>query len=1434
MPTRSRSRKRGAPVEEAKTVDSDVNEDGGEDQSSRSPEASPRRRSSRRAGRAAAKKLSESRVTVSDDDGDGDSSDDGDDDDFVGPDDDDEEEEEAPKRKRTRGKTSPAKAKSKKTTPAARRATPRTKATPKTTPKATPKGRGTAGAGAASASRKSTAKKAPKSASRSASKKRRRAQADEAADADDVGILVQEGAQPSELFSAMLKGKAAIKKALKAWCSRYESDPREANAELATFVVRCCGSKDTVTSDMLDDHAEAGAQLVESFGEDTETYPLAQSKSKGIADRLVRFVEQFVTSAPPDILFDESLLEPLLDWVTALSTSPARAFRHTSTFFAVKLGSQLLRLASSVADTMNTTEQQVATEKAKGKKSSKEKLKQLQEQTAELQNHQETITWFVQELFRGIIVHRYRDVYEEIRRLTLSELGLWLRESSHLLDDQYLKYFGWSLNDKAASVRADVIQALEGLYGNPACLPKLELFTQKFKARILQTAEDTDDHVVQQSVRLISQLVACDAYTDDDVTKVLYLMFSANRAVASEAGELFCTRVLAPISEGLLEAEADEPPASGRRGKKGRVGKKKRQQDSDDSDQGEEDTEAATKLSSLEKRTMLQTVARLCAEIGQERPDCPLLVVDSLWEHCDVLQDWETYVQLLEQDNVAQQETEQDSTDTSLTPEDETIMCHILHGAALRATGVLQIGHRKARETAATKTNRDDARTALTDVFGRKLPALLQKFGSDVDKLTELSGLVRCFDLDHLAGLRLTKQFTELLAQLSDAVLKRSNEGLIESCSETFLFLCDNASSTLQDKAFQALSDLSDVLLLRLKNVLEQGLPQDPKDEQTYLVKMTLERLSALASHRSLPREPLVDLLQQIGDIALEDDVPDEVLMPTLDLTFSCLAWQLHEVVEGDRGSEAVESLRQARDHCLHLLDRLLTAGSEQIQFQSFQLLVDLCTVFNLGDDDLELVVCVTAAQQQRWYDFVQTALLDPLGSSSLLAEESPATVLPGEWAVRYQALSGWCRLIIMGRVDEAFLAGLLPYYLEDKLVGELVRATLARLREDDRKNHQHRAPQAILAGLQKVYEHETVSLEDAIKLAKRLVLSFGMDGSKIRTEITLMNKLGIDYALTLVEESLPHVSFLEVVREIALKLISQDKLVVDKYLSQVLEKHGVEPVEDDEAWDAYFALSRTLKRQRGGTAVTPGARSTGKTKSTSKRARSSLSSKKAKLSESRRRLSLQAEEVEDDEDDDEDTGGFRWGKSSRKRRPLQPEPVEDDDHEEGDLGNDADWFDSARKVESPAAKRARLREEQRKSAVDAAKRRSSSRLVDQNDEEEEGGDGEGDDDLDVPFSSQRSWLGDKAQKSSRGSLTTYSAGKKRKEGKAHQGRRKPADSQSDDEDEGNLGAELDDVKSSPLVIGSKRRRRKVNLPDTLFDESKDDSANSDDDLVEF
>ncbi|TYZ57947.1 hypothetical protein PybrP1_003575 [[Pythium] brassicae (nom. inval.)] len=100
-------------------------------------------------------------------------------------------------------------------------------------------------------------------------------------------------------------------------------------------------------------------------------------------------------------------------------------------------------------------------------------------------------------VFTGVVVHRYRDVMPEIRSESARTIGRWISAlPDHFLKDNYLKYLGWLLNDKEASVRRRVVLVLRSLYEKEEFTDKLELFTSRFLPRYLELCNDSVEKLV--------------------------------------------------------------------------------------------------------------------------------------------------------------------------------------------------------------------------------------------------------------------------------------------------------------------------------------------------------------------------------------------------------------------------------------------------------------------------------------------------------------------------------------------------------------------------------------------------------------------------------------------------------------------------------------------------------------------------------------------------------------------------------------------------------------------------------------------------------------------------------------------------------------------------------------------------------------------------
>ena len=103
---------------------------------------------------------------------------------------------------------------------------------------------------------------------------------------------------------------------------------------------------------------------------------------------------------------------------------------------------------------------------------------------------------------------RYRDYCPEIRVICMDEISVWMRTFPKVfLSDQYLKYVGWLLNDKAKEVRKSCLTALASLVRDKELCTDLALFTKRFRRRLVSMANDVDNECAVMAIRALTNIL---------------------------------------------------------------------------------------------------------------------------------------------------------------------------------------------------------------------------------------------------------------------------------------------------------------------------------------------------------------------------------------------------------------------------------------------------------------------------------------------------------------------------------------------------------------------------------------------------------------------------------------------------------------------------------------------------------------------------------------------------------------------------------------------------------------------------------------------------------------------------------------------------------------------------------------------------------------
>uniref|UniRef100_A0A673GC29 Cohesin subunit SA n=1 Tax=Sinocyclocheilus rhinocerous TaxID=307959 RepID=A0A673GC29_9TELE len=732
----------------------------------------------------------------------------------------------------------------------------------------------------------------------------------------------ENGMENVMLFEVVRLGKSAMQSVVDDWIESYKHDRDVALLDLINFFIQCSGCKGGVTGEMFHNmqNSEIIRKMTEEFDEDSGDYPLTMAgpQWKKFKSSFCEFIGVLVRQCQYSIIYDEYMMDTVISLLTGLSDSQVRAFRHTSTLAAMKLMTALVNVALNLSINMDNTQRQYEAERNKiiGKRAN-DRLELLLQKRKELQENQDEIENMMNAIFKGVFVHRYRDAIAEIRAICIEEIGVWMKMySDAFLNDSYLKYVGWTMHDKQGEVRLKCLTALQGLYYNRELNARLELFTSRFKDRIVSMTLDKEYDVAVQAIKLLTLVLhsSDEVLTAEDCESVYHLVYSAHRPVAVAAGEFLFKKLFSH-----RDPEDDSMPK--RRGRQ-----------------------------SVNANLIKTTVFFF---LESELHEHAAYLVDSMWDcAAEILKDWECMISLLLDEPLPGEEALTDRQETALI---EIMLCTIRQAAECHPPVGRGTGKRVL--TAKEKKTQLDDRMRMTELFAIALPALLAKYSVDAEKVTNLLQLPQFFDLEIYTTGRLEKHLDSLLRQIREIVEKHTDTDVLEACSKTYHALC-NEEFTIFNRVDIARSQLLDEQVDKFNRLLEDFLQEgeDPDEDDAYQVLSTLKRITAFTI--------LCDLLlifsHQIisgGREALEP----LVYTPEASLQSELLNFILdHVFIDQDEDSNSTDGQQDdeaGKIEALHKRRNLLAAYTDCV---SKRLLISVCL--------LDLMLVLSLFSQRHMY----------------------------------------------------------------------------------------------------------------------------------------------------------------------------------------------------------------------------------------------------------------------------------------------------------------------------------------------------------------------------------------------------------------------------------------------------------------------------------
>uniref|UniRef100_A0A8C7K457 Cohesin subunit SA n=1 Tax=Oncorhynchus kisutch TaxID=8019 RepID=A0A8C7K457_ONCKI len=910
----------------------------------------------------------------------------------------------------------------------------------------------------------------------------------------------ENGMENMTLFEVVKMGKSATQSVVDDWIESYKNDRDIALLDLINFFIQCSGCKGAVSAEMFRhmQNSEIIRKMTEEFDEDSGDYPLTMAGPlwKKFKSSFCEFIGVLVRQCQYSIIYDEYMMDTVISLLTGLSDSQVRAFRHTSTLAAMKLMTALVNVALNLSINMDNTQRQYEAERNKVMaKRANDRLELLLQKRKELQENQDEIENMMNAIFKGVFVHRYRDAIAEIRAICIEEIGVWMKMySDAFLNDSYLKYVGWTMHDKQGEVRLKCLTALQGLYYNRELNTRLELFTSRFKDRIVSMTLDKEYDVAVQAIKLLTLVLhsSDEVLTAEDCESVYHLVYSAHRPVAVAAGEFLYKKLFShrgPEEEGM--------PRRGRQSVNG----------------------------NLIKTTVFFFLESELHEHGA-------YLVDSLWECAgELLKDWESMISLLLDEPMPGEEGKEEHQETALI---EIMLCAIrqaceCHPPVGRGTG-------KRVLTAKEKKTQLDDRTRITEIFAVALPLLLAKYSVDAEKVTNLLQLPQFFDLEIYTTGRLEKHLESLLRQIREVVEKHTETDVLEACSMTYHALC-NEEFTIFNRVDIARSQLLDELVDKFNRLLEDFLQEgeEPDEDDAYQVLSTLKRITAFHNAHDLSKWDLFTSNYKLLNTGLQNgDMPEQIVIHAMQCTHYVILWHLAKVSEGS--STKVNTLLSVTNDYPLSTNATLCGNYSSLQAELLNFILD--HVFIDQDDDNNS----TDGQHDDEASKIEAlhkrrnllAAYCKLIIYNVVEMNTGADIF--KQYMRYYNDYGDIIKETMSKtrqIDKIQCAKTLILSLQ-QLFNEM------------------------LSDLGCNFDRSSSSFCGIKELARRFSLTFGLDQLKTREAIAMLHKDGIEFAFKEPSpqgEGNPplNLAFLDILSEFSSKLLRQDKKTVHLYLERFM-----------------------------------------------------------------------------------------------------------------------------------------------------------------------------------------------------------------------------------------------------------------------------------------
>ena len=714
------------------------------------------------------------------------------------------------------------------------------------------------------------------------------------------------------------------------WIEGYKLHNANAMTDLVNFVLKCTGCDAQLEVHDIEDPDNAPNKLTDLQEEYQRQkivdYPLiSRAKSPFSRAILEDFLESLIQTAHASgILHDDVVfIENIMVWITAMSSSVIRPFRHTATVALTAIATAFCNIVKELANNIATTTRQKDGE-AKRKSVNKGRVTALKDKIEENETKKQGAQGWMLDIFDTVFVHRYRDVDPRIRVDCAAALGTWILTCPDVFfEGAYLRYLGWLLSDHQKDVRSEVIKQLLKLYEDSENLGRLRAFTERFRTRLVEiAAQDAEPTVRALAVELLDEIREMGLLEPNDIDSIGRLIFDSEVRVRKAIAPFFAANVDDSYEavveelggeEGLEEAVGEEPENDNDSPHRSWLKFKCTAELLDSYDlEDSPDNTPAPGVESVIHWGNAETRYTMAAQV--------------VYEGVEEVRDWEMLSGYLLYD-ISTASTRRSTTDPldtfkqrcQLTEKQEKLLLEVLYVAA-KTKLTEAMSPEATRKGKRSKAQVEEAReiqesTALHLV--QLLPRLLRKFGANPAAASAVLRLGRILDLEVFQELRQdSTEFDSLLDDINKQFLSHADRNVLAEASGTLLHA--STFEDLEEVTESKLQDLWEKTTATLRQNVRAKVPQMKTIASTVHRILRLANISdptdaflnesqlTIKSKAPAPLKIIYLLIRLINEYAsVEDPDADAIIVNAANSLLAFYMWTVRSIQEKAANNEA-------------------------------------------------------------------------------------------------------------------------------------------------------------------------------------------------------------------------------------------------------------------------------------------------------------------------------------------------------------------------------------------------------------------------------------------------------------------------------------------------------------------------------------------------